>query len=119
MSLIFATLAICLLSTGSFSFQFPLSFSSLPRHWRCSARDAASIITSAGFRPSLSSTTFKTRLYVKKRKDNRKYVASPKEDDDEPDDDYFEELAEDVKALLRSSNSLPIRVDASSNTSRG
>ena len=37
-----------------------------------------------------------------KRKDNRKYVAKPKDDEDEVDDDYFQELAEDVKELLRS-----------------
>lgn len=30
-------------------------------------------------------------------------MVSLKENDDEPDEDYFEELAEDVKALLRSS----------------
>lgn len=44
---------------------------------------------------------------MKKRKDNRKYVVSSKENDDEPDEDYFEELAEDVKALLRSSTTSP------------
>ena len=44
---------------------------------------------------------------MRKRKDNRKYVVSSKENDDEPDEDYFEELAEDVKALLRSSTTSP------------
>lgn len=42
-------------------------------------------------------------LSAKKRKDNRKYVISSKDGEDEPDDDYFEDLAEDVKVLLRSS----------------
>ena len=40
-----------------------------------------------------------------KRKDNRRYVAKPKDDEDEVDDDYFQELAEDVKELLRSAKS--------------
>jgi hypothetical protein len=51
--------------------------------------------------PSRSKSSFS--LNVKKRKDNRKYVISSKDGDDEPDDDYFEDLAEDVKVLLRSS----------------
>lgn len=85
------TFATYLLSTGSFS----------PP--RCNFRDSV-----YGFISPLRTVRAGSCLYMKKRKDNRKYVASPKEDDDEPDDDYFEELAEDVKALLRSSPTLPI-----------
>ena len=96
-SVICITFATCLLSSGSFS----------PP--RCTIRDSVSSITGSFINPSVKTFRAGTRLYVKKRKDNRKYVASPKEDDDEPDDDYFEELAEDVKALLRSSTSLPIK----------
>jgi hypothetical protein len=51
--------------------------------------------------PSRSRRSFS--LNVKKRKDNRKYIISSKDGEDEPDDDYFEDLAEDVKVLLRSS----------------
>jgi hypothetical protein len=51
--------------------------------------------------PSRSKSSFS--LNAKKRKDNRKYVISSKDGEDEPDDDYFEDLAEDVKVLLRSS----------------
>lgn len=96
-SVICVTFATYLLSTGSFS----------PP--RCNLRDPVHRITGAGFKSTLRTFRSGSCLYVKKRKDNRKYVASPKEDDDEPDDDYFEELAEDVKALLRSSPTLPIK----------
>jgi ribosome maturation factor RimP len=91
------TFATYLLSTGSLS----------PP--RCNVRDSVDRITGAGYKSALRTFRSGSCLYVKKRKDNRKYVASPKEDDDEPDDDYFEELAEDVKALLRSSPTLPIK----------
>ena len=96
-SVICITFATYLLSTGSFS----------PP--RCNLRHSVNSITSAGFKAGYNKFCNGASLYVKKRKDNRKYVASPKEDDDEPDDDYFEELAEDVKALLRSTTSLPIK----------
>jgi ribosome maturation factor RimP len=96
-SVICVTFATYLLSTGSFS----------PP--RCNLRDSVHRITGAGFKSALRTFRGGSCLHVKKRKDNRKYVASPKEDDDEPDDDYFEELAEDVKALLRSSPTLPIK----------
>lgn len=96
-SVICVTFATYLLSTGSFS----------PP--RCNFRDSVYGITGAGFKSPVRTFRAGSCLHVKKRKDNRKYVASPKEDDDEPDDDYFEELAEDVKALLRSSPTLPIK----------
>ena len=96
-SVICITFATYLLSTGSFS----------PP--RCNLRHSVNSITSAGFKAGYNTFRNGASLHVKKRKDNRKYVASPKEDDDEPDDDYFEELAEDVKALLRSTTSLPLK----------
>ena len=64
--------------------------------------------SSCGGEKSTTKERLRHELYLlaaPKRKDNRRYVAKPKDDEDEVDDDYFQELAEDVKELLRSAKS--------------
>lgn len=79
---------------------FSESFSNFPLH------DISSRYLSQGsFQHLIKAEKLRNQLCLfaaPKRKDNRRYVAKPKDDEDEVDDDYFQELAEDVKELLRS-----------------